>query len=139
MGSASSPTRIFGPCRSCKIPIEILSFSETLRMRAIRSACCSCVPCEKFIRATFIPARISFSIISSPWQAGPIVATIFTLRDIRLPTLLHIQHITNGGQCPIDRVFIDDQRRCKTDDIVVGFFGEDALFLHRFTESRSEE
>src|SRR2546428_12047202 len=42
----------------------------------------SSVPCEKFTRATFIPAEISFLIISSESEAGPMVQTIFVRRVI---------------------------------------------------------
>src|SRR5687767_10587508 len=64
------------------MPTETPSFSSSLRISLILSACCSCVPCEKFMRATFIPERISFSSNSSLLLAGPMVATIFTLRVI---------------------------------------------------------
>src|SRR5689334_14359208 len=43
------------------------------------------VPCEKLRRATFIPARMSFSIIFSESDAGPIVQTIFVRRIICTP------------------------------------------------------
>ena len=49
--------------------------------------------------------------------------------------LFHVQHITNGGQCPINRVFIDDQWWRETYDVVMRFFGEDALCLQRFAEA----
>ncbi len=40
----------------------------------------SCVPCEKFRRATFIPASIKDRSSSSEDDAGPIVHTIFVRR-----------------------------------------------------------
>src|SRR6266571_3817467 len=43
------------------------------------SAWCEKSPCEKFNRATFIPARTSRISISGDSDAGPMVATIFVL------------------------------------------------------------
>jgi hypothetical protein len=45
-------------------------------------ACSSCVPCEKFSRATSIPASINFRIIRGERVAGPMVQTIFECREI---------------------------------------------------------
>src|SRR3989304_2128655 len=44
--------------------------------------------------------------------------------------LFHVQHITNRGQCPINRLFIDHQRRRKTDHIIMCLLGEDSPPLH---------
>src|SRR5207247_8505812 len=49
------------------------------RIRLIACACSEGVPCEKFNRATFIPARMSRVSISGDSEAGPIVATILVL------------------------------------------------------------
>ena len=52
----------------------------TARTRAMVAACWSCVPWEKLIRATSIPARISASTRSSVEVAGPSVQTILVWR-----------------------------------------------------------
>src|SRR5438094_7478840 len=49
------------------------------RIRLIACACSEGLPCEKFNRATFIPARMSRASISGDSDAGPIVATILVL------------------------------------------------------------
>src|SRR5205823_5815400 len=49
------------------------------RIRLMACACSEGVPCEKFNRATFIPAQMSRVSISGDSEAGPIVATIFVL------------------------------------------------------------
>src|SRR5439155_19351622 len=54
------------------------------RMAVIARACCSCVPCEKFSRATSRPAAISFWSVSKDPEAGPIVQTIFVRRMDRI-------------------------------------------------------
>jgi hypothetical protein len=46
------------------------------RTAAITSECWSCVPCEKLIRATFIPAVTSARSTVGDAEAGPIVQTI---------------------------------------------------------------
>ena len=76
----SRPVLILGPCRSCRMQMVRPSSPATLRSRRITRACSSCVPWEKFSRATFIPRSISSRIISSLLHAGPIVHTIFALR-----------------------------------------------------------
>ena len=47
---------------------------------ARRSACSSCEPCEKFSRATSMPAAASSKIVSGSFVAGPSVQTIFVRR-----------------------------------------------------------
>ena len=42
------PVRIFGPCRSCSTAIGFPRARDSARKAAIRRACSSCVPCEKF-------------------------------------------------------------------------------------------
>jgi len=54
-----------------------LAAAAASRMAVIVRACCSCVPCEKFSRATSRPAVINFLSISGDSEAGPIVHTIF--------------------------------------------------------------
>ena len=53
-----------------------LSCSETRRTFAIVFACCSCVPCEKLMRATSSPASISSPTIAGLELTGPRVQTI---------------------------------------------------------------
>jgi len=69
--------RMRGPCRSPRIAIGRSSSSATLRTNAIVSRCCACVPCEKLIRATFIPASTRLRSASRVAVAGPSVQTIF--------------------------------------------------------------
>ncbi|SIN59029.1 Uncharacterised protein [Mycobacteroides abscessus subsp. abscessus] len=68
--------RISGPFVSSKIATVLPNLLETLRIVSILALCSAWSPCEKFKRATFIPALISFSSISSDSDAGPIVQTI---------------------------------------------------------------
>jgi hypothetical protein len=51
--------------------------SATDRTVAIVSACCSCVLCEKFTRATLSPASTRDLMASRVAVAGPSVQTIF--------------------------------------------------------------
>ena len=74
------PVRIFGPCRSARMQIGLPNSLETIRTMRIRSAFCSCEPCEKFSRATSRPARTSSRKTSGVLEAGPSVATIFARR-----------------------------------------------------------
>jgi hypothetical protein len=83
-GAGSMPTRIFGPCKSWSNAKGRLSRFDTARRMEIRSAWESWVPWEKFKRATSIPASINFSINSSPWLAGPIVATILAFLSMQV-------------------------------------------------------
>src|SRR5690348_8529326 len=58
------------------------------------SACSECSPCEKFRRATSIPASINSRIISSELLAGPMVQTIFARRTVWfISTLLHLPRL----------------------------------------------
>ena len=50
------------------------------RTRSAFSACSCRSPCEKFSRATSIPASTIFNRVSGSREAGPIVATIFVRR-----------------------------------------------------------
>jgi hypothetical protein len=53
---------------------ELRGDSRTMRTR---SACCSCVPCEKLMRHTLSPASSSARMASREVEAGPRVPTIF--------------------------------------------------------------
>ena len=66
-----------GPFVSSKIAIGSPSSARSFLTMSIRFFCSSCVPCEKFSLATFIPASISFRSTSSLSVAGPSVQTIF--------------------------------------------------------------
>ena len=79
-GPIISPTRIFGPLRSWRIATGTFNRVAAARIQAMLRRCSSCVPCEKFNRATFMPARISASIIVGLFVAGPRVQTIFVRR-----------------------------------------------------------
>src|SRR6476661_5353171 len=78
----SLPVRILGPCRSCRMQMVRPSFSATLRRRSIMRACSSCVPWEKFSRATSMPRRIRSRSAASVPLAGPMVHTILAFRTL---------------------------------------------------------
>src|SRR5688572_17461146 len=63
------------------------------RMRRTTSACSACVPCEKFSRATPMPAAASRSRSATLDEAGPMVQTILVRRIVLLGLL----------GCPIDK------------------------------------
>ena len=53
----------------------------TARARRALSSWSACVPCEKLSRTPSIPASTSAASVSSSFDAGPIVATIFVRRS----------------------------------------------------------
>ena len=55
-GAARSPMRMRGPCRSPRMATGRPISLATSRTSAMVAACCSCVPCEKLMRATLSPA-----------------------------------------------------------------------------------
>ena len=69
-----------GPFVSSIIAIGRFSCSRTLTMVLIFACCSSCVPCEKFSLATFMPARHISLRMSSFSLAGPIVHMILVFR-----------------------------------------------------------
>jgi hypothetical protein len=71
-----TPSRIFGPHRSCKTPTCRSKGRLSDRISARTAACSSCVPCEKLSRKTLTPASISCRNAAGLREAGPIVATI---------------------------------------------------------------
>jgi hypothetical protein len=91
------PTRILGPCRSCNTVIPFPSASATSRTVSTRSRCSSWVPCEKFIRATSIPAATRRRSVSGSVVAGPSVQTIFVRRSM-LSKRVGRQY-AQGGAC----------------------------------------
>ena len=74
------PILIFGPCRSCMMVTGVFNSSEIFLSKVMTAAWSSCFPCEKFKRATSIPAFINSLIFSGELLAGPMVAIIFVLR-----------------------------------------------------------
>ena len=78
--SFSLPVRIFGPCRSARMQIGLCNSTETARTMRISSPLPSCVPWEKFSRATSAPARTSSRKTSAVQHDGPSVATILARR-----------------------------------------------------------
>src|SRR5213594_3685092 len=78
--SPNVPSRIFGPCRSCRMATGRPQRASASRMRRMTSACSACVPCEKLSRATSMPAAARRSSCSTVQDAGPIVQTIFVRR-----------------------------------------------------------
>ena len=83
MSSTSLPIRSLGPGRSCMIATGSPARFAASRTRDAVSACSSAVPCEKFSRATSMPASIMRTSTSGSREAGPIVATIFVRRMAR--------------------------------------------------------
>ena len=78
----SRPVRIFGPCRSARMQMFLPSSAVTLRINWISFTLSGWVPCEKFNRATSMPARSRPRNTVSVLLAGPIVATIFARREL---------------------------------------------------------
>src|SRR5918997_6100504 len=78
--STSLPIRSFGPGRSCRIATERPARFAASRTSRTVSACSSAVPCEKFSRATSIPASTIRTRVSGSREAGPMVATILVRR-----------------------------------------------------------
>ena len=78
--SASGPIRSLGPGRSCRIATCRPARPAASRTSLAVSACSSAVPCEKFSRATSMPASIRRTSTSGSREAGPIVATILVRR-----------------------------------------------------------
>jgi hypothetical protein len=78
------PTRILGPCKSCRMPIGRPTFSSSARMEAWTLAWSSWVPWLKLSRNVSTPARKSASSISGDPLAGPTVATILARRVRRI-------------------------------------------------------
>ena len=72
--------RSFGPGRSCRIATARPARPAALRTRSATSACSSALPCEKFSRATSMPAATMRTRTSGSRDAGPMVATIFVRR-----------------------------------------------------------
>src|SRR5688572_7561359 len=68
--------RMRGPCRSPSTATGTLLFAARRRTSAMRSACSSRVPCEKLMRATFMPSSINAETISGVDVDGPSVHTI---------------------------------------------------------------
>ena len=66
-----------GPLVSSIMGMGAFLISLTFFIVSIFCACSSCVPCEKFKRATFMPASMSSESISSLSLAGPSVQMIF--------------------------------------------------------------
>ena len=75
-----------GPFVSSMTAAETPILSRTARKVSTVFLCSSWVPWEKLRRATFMPARSIFSIISSLLLAGPSVHTIFVLLILFYPS-----------------------------------------------------
>src|SRR4030065_170016 len=75
------PTRIFGPCRSTRIPTCRPCACARSRAASARFMCTSGLSWEKFRRTTSPPASNSLSRTLGSSVAGPRVATIFVLRS----------------------------------------------------------
>ena len=71
--------RIFGPGKSAIIATGRPTAFDAARMFSMFCRCAANVPCEKFSRAMFMPARIICSSTAGELDAGPMVATILVL------------------------------------------------------------
>src|SRR5262245_52145354 len=81
--SLNLPTRIFGPCRSHRIAtVRPVLVAISLTSLARFSWSCA-VPWEKLRRTTSTPARTMRSSTAGSLDAGPRVATIFVLRNMK--------------------------------------------------------
>lgn len=69
-----------GPFVSSMMAIGSFSLSLTFLMSLFFARCSSCVPCQKFNRATFIPFLHIYVRISSSSQAGAMVQIILVFR-----------------------------------------------------------
>ena len=72
----TGPRRILGPCKSWRMASGRSDSPAIRRSRSITRAWVACVPCEKFSRATSMPAPSIARSVASSSQAGPMVATI---------------------------------------------------------------
>jgi hypothetical protein len=97
VGGSISPSRIFGPERSCKTATGFPDASDAARTRATVSRCSASVPWAKLMRATFMPASISPRRVSGERLAGPIVQTMCTAR-VRI--FFSIRHGTRFALSP---------------------------------------
>ncbi len=79
--------RILGPGRSWRIATWRPALEAAVRTRSAFSAWISRLPCEKFSRATSIPPSTIRASVSGSLEAGPMVATIFVRRMVRLTVL----------------------------------------------------
>ena len=78
----SAPVRIFGPLRSWRMPMLRPVSSRTRRRSRMTRRCSSSVPCEKFRRATSMPASTISLRVAGAEQAGPMVQTILVFLNI---------------------------------------------------------
>src|SRR5208283_370065 len=85
---ASAPVRILGPCRSTRMAMGFWKTAAASRNIAMLCACSACVPCEKFSRATSMPASRSLRIMWGERVAGPMVQTILEWRGFMLSSPL---------------------------------------------------
>src|SRR5208283_1062925 len=91
---ASAPVRIFGPWRSARIAMGFSHSIAASRNIAKLCACSAGVPCEKFSRATSMPASSSLRIMRGDRVAGPMVHTILEWRGFILSSpLMYISEI----------------------------------------------
>src|ERR1700741_683688 len=81
--SLNLPTRIFGPCRSHMIATVRPTLVEISFTSAARLRWSSALPWEKLRRTTSTPARTMRSSTAGSLDAGPRVATIFVLRNMK--------------------------------------------------------
>src|SRR4051812_28954860 len=87
IGADNSPTRMRGPWRSPRMATGRPRAFAASRTRAIVAACCSCVLCEKLMRATLRPASIKLRNASGEQLDGPSVQTIFVRQNVKSRTV----------------------------------------------------
>src|SRR5437660_9248262 len=76
-----------GPCRSPRMAMGRPTECAASRTRAIVAACCSCVLCEKLMRATLRPASIRLRNASGEQLEGPRGQTIFVRQKVKPRTV----------------------------------------------------
>ena len=77
---ANLPSRIFGPCRSARMPTALPVASAASRTNAYTFSWSEWLPWLKFSRARSMPASTRPRIRSGVAVAGPMVQTIFARR-----------------------------------------------------------
>src|SRR5262249_36785805 len=102
-GFSRSPTRIFGPWRSAISASGRPACSCTARARRALSSWSACVPWEKLSLTPSIPASTSAASVSSSFDVGPIVATLFVRRSGCGPPI-RLAMRPEGGPTGIRRV-----------------------------------
>ena len=87
IGPASRDPEVLPRMIEAGMDVARLNFSHGSADEHAETARSSAVPCEKFRRATSIPASTILARTSGSREAGPIVATIFVRRSMGVRNL----------------------------------------------------